>query len=168
MAVAVAERLLGRPIHTVLDVGCGEGAWRAALGSLRPGARYLGLDPSDYAVGRFGRRRGIRAGSFGDLAALRFGRRFDLVVCADVLHYLPAREIDRGLEGLVAILGGVAYLEVLAREDDPTGDMRGFVRRPAPWYRDRFLRAGLIACGMHCYAAPGLRDAAAALEVAGG
>ncbi len=29
LAVAVAEYHLERPIRTVLDIGCGEGAWRA-------------------------------------------------------------------------------------------------------------------------------------------
>ena len=35
MAVAMAEYYLERPIRSVLDVGCGEGAWRAPLLKLR-------------------------------------------------------------------------------------------------------------------------------------
>lgn len=36
LAVAQAEYYLERPIRTVLDVGCGEAAWRAPLLALRP------------------------------------------------------------------------------------------------------------------------------------
>jgi SAM-dependent methyltransferase len=57
LAVATAEYHLERPIRTVLDIGCGEGAWRAPLLRLRPSIRYLGFDSSDYAVARYGRAR---------------------------------------------------------------------------------------------------------------
>jgi hypothetical protein len=40
----------------VLDIGCGEGIWRAPLRSLRPGIEYLGLDSSEYAIARYGAR----------------------------------------------------------------------------------------------------------------
>ncbi|CRD47608.1 hypothetical protein BN1263180041 [Stenotrophomonas maltophilia] len=36
LAVASAEYYLERPIRSVLDIGCGEGAWRAPLLKLRP------------------------------------------------------------------------------------------------------------------------------------
>ena len=95
MVVALAEYYLGRPLRNVLDVGCGEGVWRAPLRALRPGIRYLGLDSSEYVVARFGRARNLRLAAFGDLAELRFDERFDLIVCSDVLHYLDAREIEK-------------------------------------------------------------------------
>src|SRR5690606_16790711 len=44
LAVATAEYHLERPIRSVLDIGCGEGAWRAPLLRLRPKAGYLGFD----------------------------------------------------------------------------------------------------------------------------
>ena len=46
LAVATAEYHLERPIRTVLDIGCGEGAWRAPLLKLRPKLDYLGFDSS--------------------------------------------------------------------------------------------------------------------------
>ena len=97
MAVAMAEYYLGRPIRNVLDVGCGEGAWHAPLHALRPHAHYLGLDPSEYAISRWGRTRNLRLATFAQLEHLRFDERFDLIVCADVLHYLRAPEVRRGL-----------------------------------------------------------------------
>jgi len=93
MAVSVCEYFLRRRIRNVLDVGCGEAAWFPHLRALRPRVSYLGLDPSDYAVERFGAARHVRKGSFADLNA---DRRYDLVICSDVLHYLNEREIRRG------------------------------------------------------------------------
>jgi len=55
LAVAASEYYLGRQIHNVLDVGCGEGVWRKPLRALRRGVDYLGLDGSEYAVARYGR-----------------------------------------------------------------------------------------------------------------
>ena len=71
LAVAMAEYQLERPVRTVLDIGCGEGAWRAPLLKLRPDARYLGFDSSEYAVRRFGRQRNLHLAHFGDFAQLR-------------------------------------------------------------------------------------------------
>ena len=59
LAVALAEYHLGRPIRSVLDVGCGEGAWRAPLLALRPKLHYMGLDSSEYAIARHGARRNL-------------------------------------------------------------------------------------------------------------
>ena len=71
LAVATAEYHLERPLRTVLDIGCGEGVWRAPLLKLRPKARYLGFDSSEYAVRRFGARRNLHLASFADFALLR-------------------------------------------------------------------------------------------------
>jgi tRNA G46 methylase TrmB len=54
LAVTMAEYFLRRPVRTVLDIGCGEGAWLPHLRALRPKVVYSGLDSSDYAVRRFG------------------------------------------------------------------------------------------------------------------
>jgi len=75
MVVAQAEYYLGRPIRNVLDVGCGEGVWRAPLMALRPDIEYRGLDSSEYVVRRYGSRRNIGLARFGQLAELRFDTR---------------------------------------------------------------------------------------------
>ncbi|WP_101924738.1 MULTISPECIES: class I SAM-dependent DNA methyltransferase [Luteimonas] len=166
LAVATAEYHLERPLRTVLDIGCGEGAWRAPLLKLRPKTQYLGFDSSEYAVSRFGRARNLHHASFGDFALLRPCGPVDLLVCSDVLHYLDTRELDRGLPGLAELTGGVAFLECFAREDGAEGDDVGFKRRPARFYRERFDAVGLRALGSHCWLSPALADDAAALETA--
>src|SRR5690349_25123277 len=92
LALATAEYHLERPLRSVLDIGCGEGPWRAPLLKLRPGLRYLGFDASEYAITRYGRSRNLHHSRFGDFALLRPCAPVDLLVCSDVLHYLPARE----------------------------------------------------------------------------
>ena len=167
LAVATAEYHLERPIRSVLDIGCGEGAWRAPLRKLRPRVEYLGFDSSEYAVERFGARRNLRLASFGDFAMLRPCPPVDLLVCSDVLHYLDAREIDRGLPGLAELCGGVAFLETFTREDGIEGDTHGFKRRPARFYRERFAAVGFAPLGSHLWLSPALRDDAVSLEVPG-
>jgi SAM-dependent methyltransferase len=151
MAVAVTEFFLDRPVRSVLDVGCGEGAWLTPLRRLRPHIEYAGVDPSDYAVHRYGKRRNIRLGRVDTLDQLEWSGPFDLVVCVDVLNYVPARTLRRGLEQIKARMGGVAYLEIFSAADALEGDMRGWYRRPASYYERLMGHLGLTRCGPHCY-----------------
>ena len=164
LAVAAAEYFLRRKLRSVLDVGCGEGAWQPRLRALRPRLRYLGVDPSEYAVARFGRERNLRRAGFDELASLHLDQPFDLVICSDVLHYLPNDEIRRGLPELVRLCGGVAYLEVLTADDEIVGDLEGLIRRPAAWYRRLFRSAGLRNGGPYLWIAPPILATAAELE----
>jgi SAM-dependent methyltransferase len=164
MVVALAEYYLGRPITNVLDIGCGEGVWRSPLLKLRPGADYLGLDSSEYAIRRFGRSRNLRLARFADLAELRFDRRFDLIVCSDVAHYLKSAELRRGLSGFSELLEGLAFIELFTSKDPVEGDVAGFLSRSPAWYRQRFAEAGLMACGSHCYLASDMMRSVSALE----
>lgn len=167
LAVATAEYWLERPIRSVLDIGCGEAPWQPVLAKLRPKARYLGFDSSEYAVSRFGARRGIHFARFGDFEHLRPCPPVDLLVCSDVMHYLDTRELDRGLPGLAELCAGVAFLETFAREDDVAGDRLGFHQRPARFYRERFAKAGFVPLGSHLYRTRALDDAASTLETPG-
>ena len=164
LAVATTEYYLERPVRTVLDIGCGEGAWRAPLLKLRPKLRYLGFDSSAYAIQRYGARRGLHLAQFADFAHLRPCAPVDLLVCSDVMHYLDTRELDRGLPGLAELCGGVAFLETFTREDETDGDDVGFKPRPARFYRQRFEKLGFTALGSHQWLAPGLADRLVALE----
>lgn len=164
MVVHLAEYYLARPLRNVLDVGCGEGLWRAPLKRLRPRIEYRGLDSSEYAVTRYGRSRNISLASFGQLGELRFDTRYDLIVCSDMLHYVPAAQLRRGLAGFGELLEGVAFLEVFTARDRVSGDTHGFIARAPAWYRKAFVEAGLLPCGSHSYLGPRLMRSVAALE----
>ncbi len=164
VAVAIAELHLGRPIRSVLDIGCGEAAWRKPLLALRPGLSYQGLDASTYAVKRYGKQRNIAYAQFGQMQNLRPGPPADLLVCSDVMHYVPAAELKRGLEGFAELCSGVAYLEVFCREDAITGDFDGYIARTAKQYRKLFEHAGFTALGSHCYLSPACDSPVSALE----
>jgi SAM-dependent methyltransferase len=164
MAVAIAEFYWQRPLRSVIDVGCGEGAWRAPLLKLRPKLQYRGVDASEYAVARYGRTRNLALASFGQLEHLRFGPPADLLVCSDVIHYVPTAELRRGLSGFAELCDGVAFLELYARGDRIRGDKHGFLSRPAANYRRWFREAGFVACGSHAYLSPNLHANAVALE----
>jgi SAM-dependent methyltransferase len=164
MAVAMAEFYLGRPLRTVLDIGCGEGDWRAPLLRLRPGLHYMGVDGSEYAVTRHGRRRNLRLLRFGQLEQVRFERHFDLLVCADVLHYLDAAELHRGLSGFAEIGHGFAWIDLFCRGDAAEGDAHEFKARPASFYRRALSAAGLLSVGSNGYLLPPIHRHATALE----
>ena len=112
-----------------------------------------------------GRARNLHLARFGDFGMLRPCEPVDLLVCSDVLHYLPTRELDRGLPGLAELCGGVAFLEAFAREDRAVGDEHDFQQRPAAFYRKRFEALGFAQLGSHCWLSPALRERATALEI---
>ena len=165
LAVSTAEYYLQREVRSVLDIGCGEGAWRAPLRKLRPKVSYLGFDPSSYAVGRYGRSRNLHLARFADFEFLRPCPPADLLVCSDVLHYLPTRELDRGLLALQELCGGVAFLELFVRGDGAIGDEHEFKQRPAAFYTRRLRATGLRPLGSHCWLSPALVPHATALEL---
>lgn len=163
-AIGMAEYLLRRQIRNVIDVGCGETPWYDHLLEMRPKVRYVGYDPSDYVIRRFGASRNVRHGSFGELPSLGIRERFDLVVCSDVLHYVNEGEIRRGLPALVRLIRGVAFIEILTGQDSIFGDLIGMYRRPAIWYRDLFAAAKLARVAPFMWTTQRVANDLAALE----
>ncbi|MEO6209080.1 MAG: class I SAM-dependent methyltransferase [Gemmatimonadaceae bacterium] len=163
----MAEQLLERRVRNALDVGCGEGLWRAALRANRPALAYAGIDPSAYAAKRFGARRNIRQGDITSLDALRIRGPFDVIICNDVLHYVATPELRIGVHALATRLRGVAYLGLFTSADDIEGDMKTYLRRPPSFYRREFERAGLRSVGMHCWIPAELAKDRAAMELSG-
>jgi SAM-dependent methyltransferase len=163
-ALASAEYVLDRPVRTVLDVGAGEGHWQPLLKKLRPSLTYVGVEPSGYAIKRFGTRRGLRRGSVESLDELRLHEEhpegFDLVISCGVLNYVAIGQLPAALEQLQLHTGGVAWLELFTRNDSIEGDVAALKPRSATWYLERFARAGFVPCGLHLYAP---RDRAAGL-----
>lgn len=167
LAVAATEYILGREIETVLDVGCGEAPWRSELRSLRPGLEYTGVDSSEYVLRRFGTRRNIIEGTFGTVGRLGLKGKYDLIVCADVLHYVPTPELRRGLVSIRRLLRGVAYLEAFATSDAVVGDLQDWHHRSEATYRREFADAGFIACGLNCWIPAARRNLLGAMERCG-
>ena len=165
MVVGVAEYFLQRKVRSVLDIGAGEGAWRSEVRRLRPGVRYQGVDPSDYVVRKHGRRRNICLGRFEDLPRLALGRGYDLIVCADVLQYVPASALPGGIRHIAKLLNGVTFLESYTTGDEMEGDLSGWHPRSKSQYRRIFAAAGLVGCGLHCYLTPRLAQRAVELEL---
>jgi len=140
---------LGFSVRRVLDAGCGLGHMRKAVREYFPRARYVGLDPSEYLARRHG---WVRAG----IAEYAPRAPFDLVICHDVLQYLPDREAALALGNLSRLCQGALYFSVLTAEDwrrnaDRGRTDSGVWLRPAAWYRSRLgrhfrpLGAGLLA-----------------------
>jgi SAM-dependent methyltransferase len=151
MAVSLCEFLSGRKIRSVLDVGCGEASWQPVIKRLRPQARYIGVDSSDYVLEHFGEARHIRRGTLSTLGEMRLPKRVDLVVCADVLQYASDAEISRGLRAIRRLLGGVAYIEAFVTDDNMEGDRMGWHERTAAEYGGLFRDAGLTQCGPYTF-----------------
>ena len=165
MVVGIAEYFLRRKIRSVLDIGAGEGAWRAELRRLRPRVRYRGVDASEYVVRKHGRRRNISLGRFEDLPALALGSGYDIIVCADVIQYVPDAALKCGVQHIATLLNGVTFLESYTTGDEMEGDLAGWHPRSKAQYRRIFAAAGLVGCGLHCYVASELAERAVELEL---
>jgi SAM-dependent methyltransferase len=162
--VHASEYVLGRPLRSVLDVGAGEGHWRAPLRRHRPRLRYVGIDPSPYVVARFGARRGIRLGDLSTLDPDSVDGPFDLVLAVGFLNLLPPTALRPALERLRPLIGGVALLELFTRDDPLTGDVSAYHRADARSYRRLMQRLGLVPIGMHLYATQAVAEPLGLLE----
>ena len=162
LALAAAEYVLSHRVRSVLDVGCGEGQWRAILKRMRPKLDYTGVDSSEYAVARFGKTRNIRRGGLADLAYVGLKGPYDLVVCSDVLHYVRSPEVRAGLAAIAPLVGGVAFIEAFTSADDIEGDHDEMQNRTPAVYRKFFDEVGLVPVGLHLYVT---RERAAELVV---
>lgn len=165
--VSATEYLFDRPVRSVLDVGCGEGNWSTVLRELRPRARYVGVDGSEYAIRRYGARRNLHFGTLGTIGSMNLDGPFDLVLCLGMLNYVAPNELSLGLRQLRRLAAGVAYLEIFTRADDATGDFRKLAARSPAWYRRVIRQAGFVSVGLHCYLPRDLAWHAATLERAG-
>jgi SAM-dependent methyltransferase len=164
LALAAAVLVLARVVRWFLVVGWGVGVGRAPFRRPRPGLSYQGVDRSEYVVRRFGRRRNIRLGTLETVGRLGLGRSFDLVVCSDVLQYVPTAELRRGLVALRRLASGVLWLDAYTADDDFIGDREGWQRRSERAWRRIFSEAGLVSCGLNCWVPRRLEGRLSALE----
>jgi 2-polyprenyl-3-methyl-5-hydroxy-6-metoxy-1,4-benzoquinol methylase len=136
--IAAILRQAQIPVRRILDAGCGIGLLRKPFADLLPRARYTGLELSDYLCGKYG----WESGSVVDYSPRA---RFDLVICYDVLQYLPDKDAARALGNLSSLTRAAVYFSALTREDwlhncDRSRTDRAVHLRAGAWYRARLRR----------------------------
>jgi trans-aconitate methyltransferase len=136
--IATLADYVGLPVRRLLDAGCGTGLMRGPLRRALPKAEYTGLEASEYLCERYGWEQ-------GDLATWKAAQPYDLVICYDVLQYLPDAAADRALANLARLCRGALYFSALTRADwrdncDRTRTDRNVHLRTAEWYRKRLRR----------------------------
>jgi len=136
--IASALRQCQIPIRSILDAGCGIGLLRKPFREFLPRARYVGLEASDYLCGRFDWIQG----SIVDFAPRQ---PFDLVVCYDVLQYLPDAQAARAIVNLSKLTHAALYVSALTAEDwrencDRNRTDRAVHLRSGTWYRRRLKK----------------------------
>ena len=86
------------------------------------------------------------------VVTFRSRRRFDLVICQDVLQYLDDAEAEQAIANLVRHCRGVLFFGALTHEDweencdQSRTDANAYLRTGA-WYRDRLAPAFVCAGG---------------------
>jgi SAM-dependent methyltransferase len=137
--IAAILRQCQIPVRSILDAGCGIGLLRKPFKQALPRARYVGLEASEYLCGRFHWTRG---------SVIDFLPRtpFDLVVCYDVLQYLPDREASRAIINFGKLTRAALYVSALTTEDwrencDRSRTDRAVHLRSGAWYRRRLARS---------------------------
>ncbi len=149
-------------MRRVLDAGCGTGLWKRALHRIDREIEYVGIDPSDYVC----RRYGWTCASIDEFTTRR---RFDLVVCQDVLQYADDDAVARSIATIARLCRGAIYFDVPTRDDIDDGllDLRRTDRsihvRSARWYRAR-LAKDFVNVGGGVFLRRGARAVALALE----
>jgi 2-polyprenyl-3-methyl-5-hydroxy-6-metoxy-1,4-benzoquinol methylase len=136
---------LGINVRSVLDAGCGVGLWRSAVQQLAPDAKYTGIEISEYLCERYGWEQTT-------IADFRSRRKFDLVVCQDVLQYIGDDDAKQSIANLTRLCRGALFFDVPTKEDVKGGSLDrrltdGDIHlRPARWYR-RVLDRDFVAVG---------------------
>ena len=131
-------------VRWILDLGCGLGRLREPLLARFPRARYTGVEVSAHLCAELG-------WVHDSVVRFRSRRRFDLVICQDVLQYLDDTEAEQALENLARHCRGALYFGALTHEDweencDQARTDRNGYRREGAWYRRR-LAPGFVCAG---------------------
>jgi SAM-dependent methyltransferase len=138
----VREMLAGLEVSSLLDAGCGPGTTLLELRELFPHASLHGVDFAESAV-RMARQR-LPEASFTtlDLEKSHLDRRFDLVVCLDVVEHLP--EDRAAFRNVAAMTEGLALFSTLQgrmrRTEAAVGHVRNYRRGELA---ERVAEAGL-------------------------
>lgn len=141
----VSRFLEGVPYESVVDLGCGTGAW-----SYLAHDRYLGLDYSPSFI-RGCRRRfsddSRKRFQLGDLESVHLDETFDLALMMSVLHHLSDRQAEAVLGGLGGRAGRLLVMDLMPVPKNPVSRLlyrldRGEHIRTADAQRRLLLRSG--------------------------
>jgi ubiquinone/menaquinone biosynthesis C-methylase UbiE len=138
---AAASGAIAREItaaRSILDLGCGNGAWLREFLRLGTQAQLTGADLSFAMLAEARRRVGARA-HFAQADATRIPFRsdaFDLILCSHVLQFVP--ELVQGVSGIVRCLRPGGAL-VTTLEDSAMREVLGAVLTTDQW--EEFARA---------------------------
>ena len=134
VAPLIEEATHGRTGARLLDAGCGTGA---NLSLLQQYGTAYGLELSSRGI-RFGRERGLRRLTQGDVTSLPFAHAsFDVVVSFDVLYCLETPAEHAALQEMFRVVrpGGFAIINVAALDmlkgdhSAFAGEVRRYTRR---------------------------------------
>src|SRR3954467_5571929 len=131
----IAEQIVARVAPaSVLDAGCAMGM---LVESLRDrGVEAFGVDVSDYAIANV--RADVRPFCWTGSILAPFPRRYDLVVCIEVLEHLPARDAERAVANFVEFTDDVLFSSTPKDFKETTH----FNVQPPEWWAELFARHG--------------------------
>jgi len=142
LLVSILDRHHVRLRLRVLDAGCGKGWLSAQLAA--QGHDVVGIDTSPRAI-EICRGRGGGAFFVSGIDAFRDVRRFDAVVCMDVLFHIlddfAWSDAVRKLAGLLGQGGVLAFSEIVGEQRVTMGDY--IVHRPLAEYDSILCDEGL-------------------------
>ncbi len=145
-------KYIGVEVKRFTDVGAGTGWWaREFERQYRVSEVIETCDASADACELYGHRN-VPLQKLGGFAS-------DLVVCRDVLRYIPDSQIDKAITRLARKCRGVLYLHVITSDDEidkEASDMAGFFRTTA-FYRRRLKAEGFRDCGMGLFTSSRLK-----------
>src|SRR3954471_2768032 len=131
----IAEQIVARIAPaSVLDAGCAMGM---VVESLRDrGVEAFGVDVSDYAIASV--RADVRPFCWTGSILAPFPRRYDLIVCIEVLEHLSAREAERAVANFVEFTDDVLFSSTPKDFKETTH----FNVQPPEWWAELFARHG--------------------------
>ena len=118
--------------RSILDVGCGEGSLLKTLADAHPGAAVAGVEIAENALHLA--RRTLPGAEFKvlDIADALWERKFDLVVCADVIEHIADDETALRHMAAMANPGGHVVVATLQGRMRRFETSIGHVRNYAP------------------------------------
>lgn len=133
--LAACLKYMEQPVRNVVDIGCGLGQWQDIIQAHFPGARYTGVERSEYLCDQYG-------WTCGSVIDFKSRSSFDLVICKDTLQYLSAPEFEAAVDNLARLCRGALYVSILTKKDweavcDPQRTDPDVYLRTGRWYRSR-------------------------------